>query len=142
MILTMPERRGARVEFDEKSLSVQKATRLCDRKKGVLSFIQTHTVALYEKSGGLILQIDHQVWDLLSERVYCRFSHDFRSKTTLFKVSGGQSEFSVEYPAWWSSIPNFEPLEPEMDAEEDFMAYLCEVSKNRGLCESLISSWS
>lgn len=142
MKLTMPDHGGVHVEFDEESLSVQKLTKSASPKKGVLSFVKDNTVALYEKSGGLILQINHQVWDLFSERVGCSYHHDFRLRTTFFKVSGDFSEFSVEYPAWWSSIPNFQPAEPEMDAEEDFMAYVCEVSRNRDLCRSLISAWS
>ncbi|WP_347330488.1 hypothetical protein [Marinimicrobium locisalis] len=142
MNLTMPEQRGVLVEFDERNLSVKRMARFRSPKKGVLSFIQGHTVALYEKSGGLVLQIDHQVWDLLSDRVALSYHHDFKSRTTLFKVSDDLAEFSVDYPAWWSSIPNFQPVEPEMDAEEDFMAYVIEVSKDPGLCKSLVSFWS
>lgn len=142
MLLVMPYQRNEKVEFDEKSLSVNRPAASNLQKKGLFDIVQGHKVALYEHSGKLILQIDQESWDLLSEDVKCVYHHNFNSKKTFFQVKGARSNFAVEYPAWWSSIPSFEPTEPEMDAEEDFMAYVCELVKNPDLCQSLVSSWS
>jgi len=50
--------------------------------------------------------------------------------------------FSIEYDAWWADIPSFEPVEPEMDEDEDFMGYIYAVWMNKTLQNNLISSWS
>ena len=99
-------------------------------------------IAIYREGNNLTLQIGGDTWNLSSDDVEVKYSHDFSRKTTCFEVeSGGEAAF-IEYEAWWSGIPGFEPVEPEMDEDEDFMGYVYAVWKNKSLQNSLIRSWA
>ncbi|WP_277252494.1 hypothetical protein, partial [Neptunomonas phycophila] len=99
-------------------------------------------VAIFRDGNQLILQIGEKKWNLSSQDVVLRYSHNFSKKVTVFEVELDGENLSIEYDAWWADIPSFEPVEPEMDEDEDFMGYIYAVWMNKTLQNNLISSWS
>jgi len=141
MILYKPFDKNKFVEFDPKRSDFIPEVREKVEPVGNFHIVGERCIALYCKGGKLFLQIDSERWDLSSGSVAISYFHDFEKKTTTFEVDDGTSSARLEYDAWWSEIPGFQPLEPEMDSEEDFLAYVVEVWRNRSVQKSLIERW-
>lgn len=98
-------------------------------------------VAIYCRDGALTLQIGEDCWSLLSS-VRFNYFHNLATKKTIFEVIDGENSVIFEYKSWWADIPGFEPVEPEMDADEDFLGYVFYIWSNREVQKSLIAKWS
>ncbi|NRD72174.1 hypothetical protein HQQ94_02755 [Shewanella sp. VB17] len=143
MILSKPFDKGELVDFDSSTCTFNKpVTDIDEKSKGNFHLLEQNIVAIFSLNSLLILQIGDKKWDLSSEDTLLRYSHDFIKKTTIFEVELNELNVSIEYEAWWAGIPNFEPIKPEIDEDEDFMGYIYAVWMNKGLQQHLISIWS
>lgn len=106
--------------------------------QGNFSIVEGHTCAVYVDDHVLFFQMGAERWPLAEPATKVRYRHDFNAHTTVFTIDGK----SIEYPAWWIGDPLFEPPVPERDEEEDYLAYVCEVHRNRSLQASLVEAWS
>lgn len=88
-----------------------------------------------------MLQIDSQIWLLSATQLKLHFHHDMRKRQTHFAITSPAGDFSIDYPAWWAEIPDFEPVEPEMDKDEDYLAYIYEVWQTPSLQQALLKRW-
>lgn len=142
MILSRPFDKGDLVDFDTITGAVGFNVRVSEKPKGNFHALDQTCLAIYSDDNSLILQIDSDKWDLSSEDIELRYFHNLAKRTTCFEVRFRDKAFSIEYKAWWAEIPGFEPVEPEMDEDEDFLAYVFEVWKNKKLQRSLINRWA
>ena len=142
MILSKPFDKGDLVDFDVSNGEVNTNVDESSRPKGNLHFLDHRCLAIYCEGNTLILQVGSDMWRLNSEDVKLRYFHNLANKTTCFEVKSPEKSLSIEYKAWWAEIPGFEPVEPEMDEDEDFLGYVFAVWKNKQLQDRLISSWA
>lgn len=98
--------------------------------------------AIYAEEKSLIFQMKNQKWTLSSEEVEVRYFHKIDEKKTYFEIISPEISKRIEYPSWWSKIPDFEFLEPEMDSDEDFFGYVYMIWNDSELQDSLINNWS
>jgi hypothetical protein len=110
-----------------------------ERSFGTAGIVDEQVIALYAKEGVLFIQVGLRRWRL--DEVSVSYAHIKHDKKTIFNLTCGDASLELIYPAWWSVIPNFEPVEPEMDADEDYLGYLYEVFSNKRLQQNLINSW-
>ena len=96
-----------------------------------------HVYALYAEGGLLYVQRDTLRWPIDSPEVQMVYGHDLGKQTTSFTLCGHR----IDYPAWWQGDPTFEPMEPERDEEEDYLAYLVSVWRQPELQRSLRAAW-
>ena len=89
-----------------------------------------------------MLQIDSQLWPLSAPHLKLHFYHDVRKRQTHFAITSPAGDFAIDYPAWWAEIPDFVPVEPEMDKDEDYLAYIYEVWQTPSLQQALLKSWT
>ncbi len=142
MILSKPFDRGELTDFDSPTCAIKPVVNTSEKPKGNFHQLGQRKVAIFRDGNQLILQIGEKKWNLSSQDVVLRYSHNFSKKVTVFEVELDGENFSIEYDAWWADIPGFEPVEPEMDEDEDFMGYVYAVWMNKALQNNLISSWS
>jgi hypothetical protein len=141
MILSRPFDEGDLVDFDPASGVASLKVNVEGVSRGNFYLLDQQSLAIYCENNTLFLQIGSDRWDLSSSDTELIYSHDFSRKTTCFDVKSQSKSMSIEYMAWWAVIPGFEPIEPEMDEEEDFLGYVFAVWKNKSLQKNLISSW-
>lgn len=144
MILSKPFDKGDLIDFDTLTgvANSNVNVNLSIKPKGNFHLLDQRCVAIYCEDNILILQIDSNKWELSSEDVELRYFHNLANKTTCFEVKSPKKSASIEYKAWWAEIPEFEPVEPEMDEDEDFLGYAFAVWKSKQLQWNLISSWA
>lgn len=142
MILTMPFNRSIKVEFDCVTGGKKTITGDVAISKGILHSVNSHNIALYSHYGKLKLQVDTKVWDFTDEDLKITYHHNIANRTSVFRVLSPDLNFVLEYPAWWSFIPNFLPIEPEMDQDEDFLAYIQTVWQSLSIQKSLLKKWN
>ncbi|MGI2112690.1 hypothetical protein ACRN9G_03710 [Shewanella frigidimarina] len=142
MILSRPFNNGELIDFDNSTSTFKSVINIGEKPKGNFHLLGQRKVAIFSDDNLLILQIGEKKWNLSSEDVVLRYSHNCSKKMTTFEVESDGQDISVEYEAWWAGIPSFEPIEPEMDEDEDFMGYVYAVWMNKVLQQKLISSWS
>ncbi|WP_203141004.1 hypothetical protein [Marinobacter mangrovi] len=142
MILSKPFDRGDLVNFDPSTGATNSTVDVPSKPKGNFHQLGQRCIAIYCEDNALILQVDRDKWDLSSMGVNLNYFHNLDSRTTCFEVKSSEKSVSLEYKSWWAEIPGFEPVEPEMDEDEDFLGYVFEIWKNRKLQESLIRSWT
>jgi len=130
------------VDFDASTCVVNSNVSASIKPKGSFHLLGQRPLAIYCENNTLILQIDSDKWDLSSVDLQLRYFHNLANKTTRFEVKSPEKSVSIEYKAWWADIPGFEPVEPEMDEDEDFLGYVFAVWKNKQLQQSLISTWA
>ncbi|GEM_PF-2855136 len=141
MILSKPFDKGGLVDFDAGTGVVNTNVDASVKPIGNFYLLDQRRLAIYCEGSTLILQMDFDVWELSSENVELRYFHNLANKTTCFEVKSPEKTVSIEYKAWWAEISGFEPIEPEMDEDEDFLGYVFAVWKNKQLQGSLISIW-
>lgn len=110
--------------------------------KGKPACVKGKWVVLFCTGGSLFLQIGLDKWSLACNDVEVKYFHRLESKKTYFEVGNKQNSFSIEYKSWWADIPSFEPVEPEMDADEYYLAYIFSIWRDTQLIQSLISEWT
>lgn len=106
--------------------------------RGTMRILDGRLVALYAQGGRLYLQIGIERWDLGDPATRIRYGHDLNLKTTRFECNG----FVLEYPAWWRDDPAYDPFEPELDEDEDYLGYVHAVFQQPALQANLIRAWS
>jgi len=142
MILSKPFDRGELIDFDSSTCTFKSVVNIGEKPKGNFHLLGQRKVAIFSDDNLLILQIGEKTWNLSSQDVVLRYSHNLSKKMTVFEVKLDGQNISIEYDAWWAGIPGFEPVEPEMDEDEDFMGYVYAVWMNKALQHNLISNWS
>ena len=142
MILSKPFDKGEFIDFDSSTCNFKSVVNIDEKPKGNFHLLGQNKVAIFSDNNQLILQIGDKTWNLSSQDIVLRYSHSLSKKMTSFEVKSNGQNISIEYEAWWAGIPSFEPIEPEMDEDEDFMGYIYAVWVNKALQQSLISSWS
>jgi len=141
VILTEPFDNGDRVEFDISNGIAALMPGVTEKPQGNYALVNSSNVAIYTERGKLFLQVDLQRWDLSSGGVALKYFHNLAQKTTRFEVYDADKSAVIEYRSWWSDIPGFEAVEPEMDEDEDFLGYVYAIWKNQQLQKSLIKHW-
>ncbi|WP_134052121.1 hypothetical protein [Rheinheimera aquimaris] len=141
MILSMPFQRNEKVNFDPVS-GYKSAAAADEVSSGNFHNIEGHSVALYAQDGQLKLQIDKKVWLFSSSTLNIDYHHKFQQRLTHFSITSPDDNFAIDYRAWWADIPDFEPLEPEMDQDEDYLAYIYEVWKTPSIQQALLERWT
>lgn len=141
MILSMPFQRNSKVNFDP--VSGNKTDSPADEiSSGNLHHVADHTIALYAQDGQLKLQIDKKVWPFSNTTVHINYHHKLQQRLTHFAITSPNDNFSMDYRAWWADIPDFQPTEPEMDQDEDYLAYIYEVWKTPSIQQALLKKWT
>jgi len=102
------------------------------RAHGTYATIAGQVFALYADAGALWLQWNARRWPLATTQL--QYSHDLDAETTTFSADG----HSFTYPAWWRGDPTFEPLVPERDEHEDWLAYVMVVQSEPRLQASML----
>jgi hypothetical protein len=105
---------------------------------GNMRVVLGNTVALYAEGEHLFLQIGGRRWDLADPATVISYGHDLNRKTTTLQVG----DLRLEYPAWWRDDPAYDPFIPELDEDEDYLAYVYSVAQQPALQENLIKVWS
>lgn len=103
---------------------------------GTLTTIEGQTFALYADQQALWLQWNERRWPLAEASM--KYGHDLAAETTTFQVA----DRSIIYPAWWRGDPTYEPLIPEQDELEDWLAYAMAVKTHPKLQADLLQGWS
>lgn len=142
IILSKPYSGSELVEFNSFTGKIDTAVGFIGKPAGNCCCVKGKWVVLFCTGGSLILQIGLDKWSLACNEVGVKYFHRLESKKTYFEVSNKQNSFSIEYKSWWADIPSFEPVEPEMDADEDYLAYIFSIWRDKQLIQSLISEWT
>ena len=142
MILSKPFDNGDLIDFDCSTATINPVVIVAEKPKGNFHLLEQRNVAIYSDNNALKLQIGEDVQNLSSGEAVIRYFHNVSRKTTCFEVESEGRITSIEYKAWWAEIPGFEPVEPEMDEDEDFMGYIYAVWNNKQLQQSLIATWA
>jgi hypothetical protein len=98
-------------------------------RRGSASTIGDATFALYADAGTLWFQWNDRRWDLADPGLQLTYGHHLAQRTTTFTAS----DQSITYPAWWIDDPAFEPMIPEQDRQEDYLAYVVFLKDNPDL---------
>lgn len=106
------------------------------RTHGTLASIEGQTFALYADQDALWLQWNERRWPLAG--VTLKYGHDLDAATTTFTAD----DRSLTYPAWWRGDPAYEPLIPEEDEVQDWLAYVAAVKADPALQARLLESWA
>ena len=106
------------------------------RTHGVLAILEGQTFAIYVDAGALWLQWNERRWPMAE--VALSYGHDLDAETTTFTAA----DRSITYPAWWRGDPTFEPLIPERDEAEDWLAYAMAVKADAALQAGLLRGWA
>lgn len=106
------------------------------RTHGTLAVIQGATFALYVDQATMWLQWNERRWPLATTPL--SYGHDLDAETTTFTVD----DRAITYPAWWRGDPTYEPLIPEEDEVQDWLAYVLAVKSDEKLQASLLESWA
>ncbi|CCN85687.1 hypothetical protein VIBNISFn27_1100003 [Vibrio nigripulchritudo SFn27] len=139
MILFKPFDGSKKVFFDVDAGEVLPGIDVSGSVNGNFHSIGSNNTAIYSYNETLVLQVNDRKWNLPSIEV--RYFHKIRDKTTVFEIIEDDNCTTIEYDSWWSTIPGFNPIEPEMDEDEDFYGYLFAVWKDISLQEVLIERW-
>lgn len=142
MILSKPFEKGDLIDFDCATGTISSITGTASKPNGNFDLVGQYNVAIYSKNNTLVLQIGANAWDLSSNEITIRYFHNVLKKITHFELEFEGKVTLLEYEAWWASIPDFEPIEPEMDEDEDFMGYVYAIWENKHLQKSLVDSWA
>jgi hypothetical protein len=94
--------------------------------------IEGQAFALHADQGALWLQWNERRWPLAGVRL--TYGHDLAAETTTFTADGQ----AITYPAWWRGDPTFEPLIPEEDEMQDWLAYVMAVKGDEALQATLL----
>lgn len=137
----MPFKRNIKVNFEPKSGSHSQVSTV-KNVSGNMHQVKGHTFALYAQDGKLYLQVDSKVWPFSTDGISLHYHHMLHQQQTHFAITSPAGDFSIDYPAWWAEIPDFEPVEPETDKDEDYLAYIYEVWQIPPLQQVLIKSWT
>jgi len=110
-------------DFDIKNREKnKKTTGFCKKTSGGWA-------AVYPEKDSLVLQIENRIWNITDDNVMILYFHNYRKKSTTFRIEHPNGDFEIIYDAWWKDRKGFipEPMaascEPE-NIEEDFFGYI------------------
>ena len=66
------------------------------------------------------------------------YGHDLDAETTTFTAD----DRTITYPAWWRGDITCEPLVPEPDELEDWLAHAMAVKSDQALQATLLEGWA
>ncbi|CAA0101666.1 Uncharacterised protein [BD1-7 clade bacterium] len=124
MILSRPFESGGLVDFEIETGRVINDASVSGKPIGSFHQVGDFCITLYCESGSIFLQIGRERWDLSDNGIELRYFHIIARRRTFFSIDPANLPISIEYDAWWADIPGFEPVEPEMDQDEDFLGYV------------------
>jgi hypothetical protein len=107
------------------------------RGHGTTASVEGQSFALYAEGGVLWFQWNERRWPLVSGPLRLGYAHDMAAAVTTFTAN----ERAIAYPAWWRDDPAFDPLIPERDEQEDYLAYIVAVQADPQLQASLLKAW-
>ena len=108
------------------------------RAHGTQATVAEQSFALYADQGELWFQWNERRWPLASADLELTYAHDLAAAVTTFTAG----DRSITYPAWWRGDPAFDPLVPEQDEQEDYLAYVVAVWSEPALQASLLDAWA
>ena len=108
------------------------------RAHGTQANVADQSFALYADEGALWLQWNERRWPLASQDLRLGYAHDLAAAVTTFTAG----DRSIAYPAWWRGDPAFDPLIPEQDEQEDYLAYVVAVWGDEALQARLLEAWA
>ncbi len=103
---------------------------------GTLATVEGQTFALYVDQATLWLQWNERRWPLAD--AVLTYGHDLDAETTTFTAG----DRTITYPAWWRGDPTYEPLIPEEDEVQDWLAYAVAVKSDPKLQAGMLNSWA
>ncbi len=106
--------------------------------RGNASTIGDDTFALYADADALWFQWNDRRWQLADPGLKLMYGHHLSQRTTTFAAN----DQSITYPAWWIDDPAFEPMIPEQDRQEDYLAYVVFIKDNPDFQASMLSNWN
>jgi hypothetical protein len=108
------------------------------RAQGTQATVAEQSFALYAEQGELWFQWNERRWPLAAPDLQLSYAHDLAAAATTFTAG----DRSITYPAWWRGDPAFDPLVPEQDEQEDYLAYVVAVWSDPLLQASLLDAWA
>jgi hypothetical protein len=105
---------------------------------GTLATVAGQTFALYADTGMLFFQWNERRWPLAAPDLRLGYSHDLQTQETTFSAA----DKAIAYPAWWRGDATFDPLVPERDAHEDYLAYVVATQADPAVQQSLLRAWN
>lgn len=127
----MPFNKNKYVQFDTLSGEVFYLSDSENTHQGLFEKTNEFNIALYKDiNQTTIIQINKVKYKLLDEETEIEYFHDFDNKKTIFKIKNFSKSTIIKYDSWWSHIPNYIPLQPELDEDEDFLAYVYTIWKS------------
>jgi hypothetical protein len=141
MILTMPFAKNRKMEFfPDQGVAQELHGDSSVSASGNMHVVENHCVAVYAEGGILYLQIDKVRWPL-DEKLQLKYGHDVLTQTTRFLVSDGIKSTDIIYPSWWRGLGHNMLAVPEMDEDQDYLAYVFSVWRNESLRQQLLTAW-
>ena len=142
MKLSMPYFQNKVMELEKKTGSlIEYLDQGSSMLNGNCHIVEGNNVSLYKEDDELFLQINEQRWCISSPDLVIKYHHVLSTEKTIFEVKDNKSVVLLEYAAWWSGIPNFKLVEPEMDEDEDYLAYIFYLWKSPYLQDTLFKSF-
>ena len=142
LILAMPYNKNKKMEFDLDSGTTAACLENCEDKiNGNMHIAGPHNISMYADEGVLYLQIDKTRWPMNEKAISLSYSHDFALQITQFVVDDYVEKVVISYPAWWKGLGSKVQCLPEMDEDQDYLAYVCAVWRNPELRTHLLGAW-
>jgi hypothetical protein len=141
MILKMPFSKNKLVEFSpDKGVIQSLPDGFVGSINGSLQLVGDHCVSMYVENGVLYLQVDDARW-VLDKNIRLTYRHDVPAQVTHFSISDDACRADISYPAWWKGLGQNVLAVPELDEDNDYLAYVCSVWRNESLRTSLLKIW-
>lgn len=105
------------------------------------------SIAVYPDNGELVVQINANKWNLLSDSVDVDYFHVYDKKLTTFRIFEQGKKFDLTYTSWWADRDDFD-VDPmaasceEKNSEEDIFGYLKMLKENKEAANNLLGLWS
>lgn len=142
MKLSMPFNCNSVMDFDLQSNKYREDKNASGKIQGNCEFNDCYKAALFLNGGELLFFIDGRTFPFESDSVLIKYHHVINEASTVFSIECDGEEYQTTYQSWWYDIPGFIPVEPEQDADEDYLAYIYQVWLDKTLSTSLKQQWS
>lgn len=142
LVLKMPFKKNKTMEFHPWSGCAYDWVGSSDLAiNGNMDNVNGQVISIYVEGGQLFLQVDKDRWVLDENHVKLSYQHDPASRMTHFLIDDHVKPIDIIYPAWWKDLGHFNASVPEMDEDEDYLAYVFTVWSNNELRQELLAAW-
>lgn len=142
MKLSMPFNCNSIVDFDLQNENFTEDQNATGKIQGNCDFNECYKAALFLKDKELLFFLDGKIFQFESNNVLIKYHHVINEGSTVFSIKCDGEEYRIIYHSWWSDIPDFIPVEPEQDADEDYLAYIYQIWLDKEISTSLKQQWS